>query len=62
MTTRSISNDEFEARIAEVMRWAVNGPVFILDQQGEPTHVLLDFGEYKRLVDGDQRTGVGESS
>lgn len=61
MTTRSISDDEFEARAAEALRWAAEGPVFITEH-GEPTHVLLSIEAYARLAGGDAQVGAGGSS
>ncbi|MES2249237.1 MAG: type II toxin-antitoxin system Phd/YefM family antitoxin [Pseudomonadota bacterium] len=61
MIVRSISSQEFDANVAEVLRLAVDGPVFITDQ-GEPAYVLLSFEEYTRLVDGDRRAEASGSS
>ena len=61
MITRSIAGDEFEARVAEALRWAAEGPVFITEH-GEPMHVLLSIEEYTRIANGDAQVGAGGSS
>lgn len=49
MTITSISSSKFNQGASEVTRAATDGPVFIMDR-GKPTHVLMSFEDYQRLI------------
>ena len=58
MPPRHISSREFNQDTASAKRAAAAGPVFITDR-GEPSHVLMTIGEYRRLT-GAGRKNIGE--
>ena len=53
MAIRYLSSREFNQDTARAKREAESGPVFITDR-GEPSHVLLSIGEYRRLTTGSR--------
>lgn len=48
MIITNISSREFKQGPSKAKRAAAHGPVFITDQ-GRPTHVLMNFEDYRRL-------------
>ena len=51
MSTTTISSREFNQDAGGAKRAADRGPVIITDR-GRPSHVLLSFEEYQKLVGG----------
>ena len=51
MSTTTISSREFNQDAGGAKRAADKGPVIITDR-GRPSHVLLSFEEYQKLVGG----------
>jgi prevent-host-death family protein len=51
MTITTLSSREFNRDTSRAKKAARKGPVFITDR-GEPAHVLLSIGEYRRLTGG----------
>jgi len=51
MTVHTVSSREFNQDIGRAKRAAEQGPVVITDR-GRPSHVLLSWAEYRRLVGG----------
>jgi prevent-host-death family protein len=49
MTITNISSREFNQDTGGAKKAAQNGPVFITDR-GRPSHVLLTFEEYEKLI------------
>lgn len=49
MTMTSLSTEEFSQDVSKAMSAAENGPVRIADG-GTPTHVLLSYAGYQRLL------------
>lgn len=50
MTITSLHKQEFAQDIRKAFSSAENGPVFITDRGGMPSHVLLSYVEYQRLL------------
>ncbi|MDR1063962.1 MAG: type II toxin-antitoxin system Phd/YefM family antitoxin [Azoarcus sp.] len=48
MATSTFSSREFNNKVGEAKRAALDGPVFITDH-GEPKHVLLTFEDFKAM-------------
>ena len=48
---RSMSSREFNQGTGDAKRAARNGPVYVTDR-GRPSHVLLSYDHYRRLVGG----------
>ena len=51
MTITTLSSRQFNQDASKAKKAAKAGPVFITDR-GRPAHVLLTFGEYKKLTGG----------
>jgi hypothetical protein len=51
MPITTISSREFNRDTSRAKKAAGNGPVFITDR-GQPAHVLLSIGEYRKLTGG----------
>ncbi|WP_343725617.1 type II toxin-antitoxin system Phd/YefM family antitoxin [Herbaspirillum huttiense] len=49
MTITSLSKEEFSQDAHKAMSATENGPVVIVDS-GTPTHVLLSYADYQRLL------------
>jgi len=49
MTITTLSSRQFNQDASKAKKAAKAGPVFITDR-GRPAHVLLTFGEYKRIT------------
>lgn len=47
-----ITKDEFAEHPDRAMDAAVKGPVYIVED-GEPTHVMLNYDDYTRIKNGD---------
>ncbi len=57
MTITTLSSREFNQDASKAKKAAKAGPVFITDR-GRPAHVLLTFGEYKKITGG--RTKIAD--
>ena len=57
MTITTLSSREFNQDAGKAKKAAEHGPVFITDR-GRPAHVLLTFGEYKKITGG--RTKIAD--
>lgn len=57
MTITTLSSREFNQDASKAKKAATAGPVFITDR-GRPAHVLLTFGEYKKITGG--RTKIAD--
>jgi prevent-host-death family protein len=51
MTITTLSSRQFNQDASKAKKAAKTGPVFITDR-GKPAHVLLTFGEYKKITGG----------
>ena len=51
MTITTLSSRQFNQDASKAKKAARTGPVFITDR-GKPAHVLLTFGEYKKITGG----------
>lgn len=49
MTITTLSSRQFNQDASKAKKAAKTGPVFITDR-GKPAHVLLTFGEYKKIT------------
>ena len=49
MTTKKLTSREFNQDTGGAKNAAKDGPVYITDR-GQPSHVLLTFGDYQRLA------------
>jgi hypothetical protein len=54
MTITTLSSREFNQDTGKAKKAALAGPVFITDR-GRPAHVLLTFGEYKKITGGSAK-------
>ena len=50
MAAKTVSAREFDQNAGGAKKAAVAGPVFITDRR-RPSHVLLNFEEYERLIE-----------
>ncbi|MDP2795872.1 MAG: type II toxin-antitoxin system Phd/YefM family antitoxin [Sulfurisoma sp.] len=57
MSITTLSSRQFNQDASKAKKAAEAGPVFITDR-GRPAHVLLTFGEYKKLTGG--RTHIAD--
>lgn len=57
MTITTLSSRQFNQDASKAKKAAKAGPVFITDR-GRPAHVLLTFGEYKKITGG--RTKIAD--
>jgi prevent-host-death family protein len=57
MTITTLSSRQFNQDASKAKKAAKEGPVFITDR-GRPAHVLLTFGEYKKITGG--RTKIAD--
>ena len=57
MTITTLSSRQFNQDASKSKKAAKAGPVFITDR-GRPAHVLLTFGEYKKITGG--RTKIAD--
>lgn len=57
MTITTLSSREFNQDASKAKKAAAAGPVIITDR-GRPAHVLLTFGEYKKITGG--RTKIAD--
>ena len=57
MTITTLSSRQFNQDVSKAKKAAEEGPVFITDR-GRPAHVLLTFGEYKKITGG--RTKIAD--
>ena len=57
MTITTLSSRQFNQDASKAKKAAKQGPVFITDR-GRPAHVLLTFGEYKKITGG--RTKIAD--
>ena len=57
MAITTLSSREFNQDASKAKKAAKAGPVFITDR-GRPAHVLLTFGEYKKITGG--RTKIAD--
>jgi hypothetical protein len=57
MTITTLSSRQFNQDASKAKKAAKSGPVFITDR-GRPAHVLLTFGEYKKITGG--RTKIAD--
>lgn len=48
--TATFTSREFNQDVSRAKRDAKAGPVFITDR-GQPSHVLLSYGDYKRMTE-----------
>lgn len=48
--TATFTSREFNQDVSRAKRDAKSGPVFITDR-GQPSHVLLSYGDYKRMTE-----------
>lgn len=53
MRSHNISNQDFEQDPDRMLRMANERPVVIIDE-GQPSHVLLSWANYRHLVEGRQ--------
>ena len=49
MTTTIVTSREFNQKASEAKKSSLAGPVIITDR-GRPSHVLLSFADYKKLI------------
>jgi len=57
MAITTLSSRQFNQDASRAKKAAKSGPVFITDR-GRPAHVLLTFGEYKKITGG--RTKIAD--
>ena len=57
MAITTLSSRQFNQDASKAKKAAKSGPVFITDR-GRPAHVLLTFGEYKKITGG--RTKIAD--
>lgn len=48
---RTMTSRRFNQRTGDAKRAAIDGPVYITDR-GRPSHVLVSYDHYMKLVDG----------
>lgn len=58
MTITTLSSRELKQDVTRAKRATKSGPVFITDR-GRPTHVLLSFEDYQRLI--GQRRNIADA-
>ena len=58
MSITTLSSRELNQDVTKAKKAAKNGPVFVTDR-GKPTHVLLSFMEYQRLI--RQRRSIADA-
>jgi PHD/YefM family antitoxin component YafN of YafNO toxin-antitoxin module len=58
MAVKKMTSREFNQNTGGAKRAARNGPVYITDR-GQPSHVLLTFGDFERL--GSNQTSLIEA-